>query len=376
MPLARLITNRAEDAEELAIDLRGRGFVVEIVSPELIPSHRADFEIRVEECSAEQALRSAEALSKTEDVHVFIAPGAIIETLRPVKMVSLVQEPPVVVAEVEPVIDGEPVISVAPDQVLDVQNLSSSAEAEVVPEAPLPAEVPSEIAFAEMQKVVSEPLPAQDVPAVEEPIMQAIEGEEIYPPSDWPIWRPLENDGEPQAELVPVAIEGQFASVAAVSPKPVVSASRARGKDLLFWRVATAASVLAVSALVLGVSAHRFSPIPKGLGNSSEQRLPFTGGKVAAQDPAAAPSVVNSKPAPTAELKRVVARVPVVERPSPAEHLTKHVERPKRVQHAATRHEDDYVADDTVIRYGKKKPAAPRVEAQKRSSIKHYSDLR
>src|SRR4051812_2701761 len=103
MPSARLITHAIEEAEELAADLRHRGFVVEVVSPDDIPAHSVDLQVRLEESSTEEALRSAEELSKTEDLHVFIAPGAIVESLRPMISVPLefALEEPVLPALVE-----------------------------------------------------------------------------------------------------------------------------------------------------------------------------------------------------------------------------------------------------------------------------------
>jgi hypothetical protein len=48
MALARIITRSDTCSRELAFDLLGRGYAVEIVTPDSIPSHRADLELRVE----------------------------------------------------------------------------------------------------------------------------------------------------------------------------------------------------------------------------------------------------------------------------------------------------------------------------------------
>ena len=376
MPLARLITNAGGDADELAADLRSRGFTVEVVSPDAIPSYSVDLEIRVEECASEQALRNVEELSKAEDIHVFIGPGAIVESLRPMITIPLVPEAEEVVAE------PAPIVSVVPDEVVTPQHLSSlAAEEDVVDEVEaieLPplveastSPIHAEEVYAELKDVVSQQIAASESP-VEESV-HALEAEEVYPPSDWPIWQPLAE--EPKEELVPVA-------AAEVCAEPLrKSTSGLAGKwqnDRLFWRVAVVTSVVAVATLLLGVSTHRFSPLPRGLQSASEDAVPFQKAKgdvaapqAVAEVPAAVPTTVAAP-----EFKRVVAHVPVVERPSLAEHLAKHVDIAKRVQRAATRHEDDYVAEDTVVRFGKKKPVSPVVQAQKRSAIKHYSDLR
>jgi hypothetical protein len=48
MALARIITRSDTCSRELAFDLLGRGYAVEVVTPDSIPSHRADLELRVE----------------------------------------------------------------------------------------------------------------------------------------------------------------------------------------------------------------------------------------------------------------------------------------------------------------------------------------
>ena len=77
MPLARIVTRAVEESQELAADLRGRGFDVEIVTPNAIPKTQADVELRLEECTPEEALIRAGVLPETNDLAVFIAPGAI-----------------------------------------------------------------------------------------------------------------------------------------------------------------------------------------------------------------------------------------------------------------------------------------------------------
>lgn len=79
MPLARIITRSAEQAQELAGQLRARGYSVEIVSPEQVLNTVADVEMRLDECSVEEALRNAGLLAE-KNLPVFIAPGAIADS--------------------------------------------------------------------------------------------------------------------------------------------------------------------------------------------------------------------------------------------------------------------------------------------------------
>ena len=98
MPLARIVTWLAEDTGALAKDLRARGFEVVTQSPDEISSEPADLEITVEECASEAALTSASGIALAQDKCVFIAPGAITESPRPVP----VMPPPVMMREPEP----------------------------------------------------------------------------------------------------------------------------------------------------------------------------------------------------------------------------------------------------------------------------------
>jgi hypothetical protein len=501
MPTARLIINAIEEADELAADLRNRGFAVEVVSPSEIPAHSVDLEIRVEECLTDQALRSAEELSKTEDIHVFIAPGAITESLRPIISVPLDANPERVEApaselpsevsvpdgnvaadlvfalssgedtfredaiELAPSSETQPLVEevVTRDEMVSSQALpgfeepvdesavyamesqeaspasveshadevflrepvtadeipmfdnvplaeevfsrevdqpiatsESSLEPalasefqEVFTPAPESQALPEEV-FAREAEVTDEVANSDNPPlgeeifaleadelapafeiVVEQPAAYALESQEAFPPSDWPIWQPLAQDVEPELATVSAAA----AAVPAPSRKLVGSFTRSRADNRLFWRVAVVASVVAISTMLLGVSAHRISPIPRGL-VAGDGGLPFQKSKTEASGqqnvadvlPEAAPASAN--PA----FERVLARMPATDRPSPKEHFGRRVDRPKRVERAATRHEDDYVARDTVVRLSKK-PEAPRMQAQKKSGIRYYSDL-
>jgi hypothetical protein len=61
MALARIITHSDLCARELAFHLLGRGYAVEIVSPDSIPNNFADLELRVDGQSGDQLVASLEA---------------------------------------------------------------------------------------------------------------------------------------------------------------------------------------------------------------------------------------------------------------------------------------------------------------------------
>ncbi len=54
MALARIITRSEACSRELAADLLSRGYTVEVVPPDAVPTHRADLELRVEAKSGEK----------------------------------------------------------------------------------------------------------------------------------------------------------------------------------------------------------------------------------------------------------------------------------------------------------------------------------
>lgn len=89
MPLARIITDSVDDSLELTMQLRARGFLVETVSPDQVPDTPADLEVRMEECSPEEVLNKAAAVSGSEDLWVFVAPGALDERARPIRTIPL-----------------------------------------------------------------------------------------------------------------------------------------------------------------------------------------------------------------------------------------------------------------------------------------------
>jgi len=89
MPLARIITKSADDSLELSMQLRSRGFRVETVSPDHIPNGPADLEVCLEECAPEDVLTKAAVVKESEDLWVFVAPGALDERSRPMRVIPL-----------------------------------------------------------------------------------------------------------------------------------------------------------------------------------------------------------------------------------------------------------------------------------------------
>ena len=83
MPLARIITEHAEEALELAIQLRSRGFDVETVAPGQVSEAPADLEIQLDACDAQEVVARVMNFSGGgEEPSIFIAPGTLDGSIR------------------------------------------------------------------------------------------------------------------------------------------------------------------------------------------------------------------------------------------------------------------------------------------------------
>jgi len=76
MPLARIVTRYPDEAIELAMQLRARGFQVETVSPEQISESEPDLEIQLDSCDAQDVLEHVMGLS-VDGASVLVAPGSL-----------------------------------------------------------------------------------------------------------------------------------------------------------------------------------------------------------------------------------------------------------------------------------------------------------
>src|ERR1700746_124410 len=85
MPLARIITEVADDCLELTMQLRARGFQVETVAPGFIPSTPADLEVRMDECAPEDVVNYMAQSSAGDDLWVFVAPCGLDRNSLPIR---------------------------------------------------------------------------------------------------------------------------------------------------------------------------------------------------------------------------------------------------------------------------------------------------
>jgi len=89
MPRARIITPLPECSEQLARDLRSRGYDVEVLYPGRPPADAPGLEIALRECKAEDAGGLAAEISGQQDMCILAAPMAVDGKLQHIDMVVL-----------------------------------------------------------------------------------------------------------------------------------------------------------------------------------------------------------------------------------------------------------------------------------------------
>jgi hypothetical protein len=290
MPSARIKTLAVEDAHSLAEDLRIRGFAVEIVPPDKVSSEPVDLEVTLEECDPEAALHLAENVPEAEDLCVFVAPGALTEGHRTIKMIPLFSEP---VARV--------VTMPAPAQEVVLE------EKEIL-EEPVAFEEPEKFVPAEPAPIVAAkpPLPVQDIPrAVEAPTVVSPKVPHVAPVAAKP------------------ARKAEWATAVSALRKSLVANQRILRKTAT---VAAMAAVAAVSVLVLGSTVRRFAPIPS-------EKQPASASMVLPATASASSTAMEPKPRAIVPQPKIASRAKARRTHNP---------------------EEDVVAKDYVIRFDKK----------------------
>jgi hypothetical protein len=338
MALARIITRYAEDSQPLAEDLRARGFEVQTRSPEEPPSELADLEITLEECTPAEALMRASGVAD-RDVHVFIAPGAMTENARPMRVVPLIPKPGVITKPVlEPL--SEPVFSMAQ---ADGEPANATNDVELQ-------------AVEQPQAMVSQPEPV--MPPQPEPAAIAISDLETQPEPVEDIAAMTSHSSEAQPETVleqpqpePIRIVQRVASHRTGVRGYRIAVERLSRNDKLFWRTAIGAGVATVAALLLVLSAPPSAPPPAGLVQSSgdiQRQVPSANPKRSAKVRARTRTFGTGSPALTKVETSTGKPAAAVKQPAPENTPGEAAESTQHVGNS----EADVVAKDTVIRYG------------------------
>src|SRR5438034_5504906 len=213
------------------------------------------------------------------------------------------------------------------------------------------------------------------------------------PISDWPIWQPISAEekaretmgpAEQQQPIYDARTSAPFAPPLQRQAVPRSTMRRVRNSRLLrhpiftnermFWRTATFAGVIAIG-LLLGMSAHRLSPLPASLQQGSGDLQPSE-----TKPSAIVPAELKPVTRPSRAGSRA-SRVPKL----PAE-LTPPLTAASKVNLASSKQpvmrsasdsteNDTDIAQDTVVRYGSRSGSSAVAPSQQKPAVKRNSDL-
>lgn len=373
MPVARIYASLVEEAEPICADLLARGYHVEIVFPDAVLPTPADLELRVERCSAEQAIARVEADgSPSRCVFVTQSKGPQRELLlvemtvlgngtegrHPIAMPSLIR--------VEPAL---PLALTPPAKAAD-ESATESPRSTILPfpDSPKPTEVGTEI-------------PERADVRVNE--LTGTEGPSARP-----------RDGETLSRSMMVELNA-FLAHAPVVERPdglhlkifenvrhSVGVARARKN----WEGLTLAGVASSFLLLLSLGWYAAPPLARRASASQPER-------VALPVATLKKSVPISSPAPPAG----VGLLPVSLETQTADAVPPHpaARYPRRTNHSRRFRRDDFVAVDSVVRLARQtpgksispkaarrtaselvQPAGIRREQIASAPIKHITDLK
>lgn len=380
MPLARIITDSVEDSLELTMQLRARGFRVETVAPDQIPDTPVDLEVRLEECAPEDVLSKAAQTQGSEQLWVFVAPGALDERARPMRVIPLVAQ---VVAGPAPTMAAPQTLGKAPVEppveppVLDPEDDPVLAElpqaqVQVAPQADPQFKIAgqngggakSEVARAATPLAAPTPTIAPSTKAEEHSLVKAVTPAQA-PPVPWQI-------PEIPERVEPINLASAATLTVAARKTPHKIAFRMGPR---FWRTASVTAALVVLTGLL-IAIVRLDP-----------HLPAAGlqpGAITAQpallpvpQPASTVPAWNERPARSPS-QPVAPKMKKAVRPSRPESV-RVSGRIGSAQKVEARHrpvpsrDQGIIAEDTVVFYDRRRPVPP-AKAPAPARIKRYSD--
>jgi hypothetical protein len=353
MPLARIITDSVDESLELTMQLRSRGFQVEMCAPGEVPGTPVDLEVRLEECNSEDVLMRTAQVSDADDLWVFVAPGALDDSIRPIRTIPLASAPMSPVPE--PKVSVEPALKFVPSLVpnitpeddpimleLDCLSARSRAKADLIPSNGKGAH-------------------AHSVP----PVVTSSIAVEL---SAIPLKRATPEVGaqSSKAEILEFPARPQLS--VHVSPPYEKVSDAGPSSDLRFWRIASVATLLAIAALLLGVSwSSRTEP---AVSSSAATNVTQSADSIARRIGKASSPVRQSARVPSG---RAGHQIPLPAKPSaagarlgqgtpPTDKVARKDEQlrndgGKRVAKPST---DDHVARDTVTYFDRKGRPSPK----------------
>jgi hypothetical protein len=385
MPLARIITDVADDCLELITQLRARGYQVETVAPGDVSTTPADLEVRLEECAPEDVVSRAALNSPSDDLWVYVAPGALDNNAVPIRTVPLstsltaertpalakslsivprekVERPPVVGALAIDAHEEDPILA-------ELRAFPTLSMAEKAPEpiSAIVVEIP-DVARQAPVADAEKPSPASNEKALKAPEKAAEPGPDETPvellPVKWLIDPNKPAKLESQPVVIPIAPDPVRAKIHLPSngiPRP---AKRKISRNFQPLQVACGLAVLSVVASLLILIGY-----PPAVATSGRSGA-------ALQTPRAAPVTVQSAAKSALQLEKKPAASKVAD-PAPA--VAKSVPSLPAATSAkaapkAHSHDEGLIAEDTVVFYDRNKPGPPRAKAQPEPATKRYTD--
>ena len=216
---------------------------------------------------------------------------------------------------------------------------------------------------------------------------------ESQPVSDWPIWQPISAEekaretmgpAEQQQPIYDARTSAPFALPLQRQGVPRSTMRRVRNSRLLrhpiftnermFWRTATFAGVIAIG-LLLGMSAHRLSPLPASLQQGSGDLQPSET-KPAAIVPAELKPVTRPSRAGSRATRLPKLSAEITPPPTAAGKVNLASSKQPVMRSASDSSENDTdIAQDTVVRYGSRSGSSAVAPSQQKPSVKRNSDL-
>jgi hypothetical protein len=360
---------------------------VETVTPDHIPDTPADVEVRLEECAPEDVLTQSAIAKESEDLWVFVAPGALDERARPMRVIPLVPQTAEGSApkrtrsaiQLRAAVES---MQTEPEEDLIMAELESRrVQAQVLPAkvqvpdsngtnessaslAPLAAETSTaSVVVIKLSDPANSEMavkPVIEIPAPLKPPQQSAAARAITAPPTT-TWEMPKVPERVEPKILPVVASQSVAAGRAQTYK-----IRFRGASR-FWQLASAAIVVTVLAGLLAIVVavrpilpdNSHSTVVVGQPASLSQSAKKTGSTAVKPTPGS--GVPAYAPAP-AHKESTPVTIPARAIP-PAE--PSHRARPAS--------DDGLIAEDTVIFYDHK-PAHPQPKVSSRAGVRRYSD--
>lgn len=328
MALARIITRSHQYAQQLALDLLARGYAVEVVSPDAIPTGPADLELRVEAYGTEMQGQITEVRERGK-------PAKSLEYLQRLKpmMADLLRKWPANI-DSKPGPEKRPEFNFnAEGEQTDDLELPSTGHRRESESAELtrPAHMSSKEPDIESARLISPMSP------VSQPKPSTAASSSIFSITGEPIsW----DDSQPE---------------------------RGGSSEVWFWRAAVGFACMALLTLVLGMALRKSPSAPAQAAAPAGPPAVVATAEQSPVAPAPKPSAANVAPLPV-KAAVVPTAVPVA---AVAKAKPSAVVRRTRLGQS-----NEAVTGDTTVTYFNTKAAEPqKPTASQGSGIKHYSDL-